>query len=150
MEKNPEKWLLLVDWSNAYNSMNRKAGLEEVARIFPEILEWIKTCYSSSSNLLFGNCSIFSDTGWHQGDPLDSLLFALGLHPILLMIREEVPTLLLNAWFQDDGTEVGSQEELQQVVDILEREGSARGLTLSTTSSHPKCVVWSPCQVGGD
>ena len=150
LERNPDKWLLLVDAINAFNTANRKKGLQEVARTFPEILAWVTTCYGSSSILLFGNSIILSETGWHQGDPLASLLFAVELHPIVLKIKEEVPTLDLHAWFLDDGTQVGTVEELRTVVDILEREGPAQGLHISTavTSREPKSVVWSPNHVG--
>ena len=80
--------------------------------------------------------------GWHQGDALASFLFALTLQPIALLIKEHLPNLDLHAWFLDDGTE----EELQQVVDIILREGPARGLHLSTsyTSTNPKSALWSP------
>ena len=57
-----------------------------------------------------------------------------------------VPTIMLNSWFHDDGTEIGTKKELQTVVDLLVNEGPARGLHLSTalTSPHPKSEVWSP------
>ena len=120
LERSLGKWLLLLDLIYAFNEANRKVGIEEVAKLFPEILEWVKTCYVSSSRLLFGSTTILSEAGSHQGDPLASL-FALELQPIILMIQEEVPTLETNSWFLDDGTEVGTKEELEKVVDNLER-----------------------------
>ena len=57
---------------------------------------------------------ITSATGFHQGDPLASLLFSLVLHPVVLAIKNEVPSLMLNCWYLDDGTLVGSLEELEQ------------------------------------
>ena len=42
------------------------------------------------------------------------------------MIKQEVPSLLINAWYLDDGVLVGKQAELQKVIDILLREGPAR------------------------
>ena len=52
-------------------------------------------------------------------------------------------------WFFDDGCQVGSKEELQRVVDVIQREGPARGLILSTAATSPegtkaKSTVWSP------
>ena len=125
------------------------AGIDELAKTFPEILEWVKACYSISSKLLFGCYVILSLTGWHQGDPRASLLFTSGLQQVLIRIKEEVPTLLLSAWYHGYGTEVGRLEELEQVVDILERERTTRGLQLSTMTNQPKCVVWCPHHVGG-
>ena len=65
----------------------------------------------------------------------------------------EVPNLALHAWFLDDGTAVGTKEELQAVVDIVTREGTARGLVLSTAAttkapSLPKSTIWSPLHQG--
>ena len=72
---------------------------------------------------------------------------------MVLKIAEEVPGLRLNAWFLDDGTLVGTREELELVVDILERDGPARGLVLSTSRSVkapaiPKSSVWCPRPAG--
>ena len=48
--------------------------------------------------LVFGNSVIKSAVGVHQGDPLASLLFSLLLHPVVEMIRQEVPGLKMNTW----------------------------------------------------
>ena len=77
-----------------------------------------------------------------------SLLFSLVLHPIVLQIVDQVPSLDLNVWYLDDGTLVGTVPELQQVVEIILREGPACGLILSTGQTvkapePPKTTVWS-------
>ena len=120
-----------------------------MAEHFPEILPWCRTSYGAASILVFGDAIITSDTGFHQGDPLASLLFSLVLHPVVLAIKNEVPSLMLNCWYLDDGTLVGSLEELEQAVTILETEGPQRGLILSTSRTttppaRPKTTVWSP------
>ena len=61
----------------------------------------------------------------------------------------EVPELKLNAWYLDDGTLAGRRADLQKAVDIILREGPARGLYLSTANTVlppllPKSTVWSP------
>ena len=70
---------------------------------------WIEACYSGHPNLLMGKYSLHSCCGVQQGDPLGPLGFALTLHPI---IEAEVPNLDLNAWYLDDGTLIGSPEDL--------------------------------------
>ena len=60
-------------------------------------------------------------------------------------------SLALNAWFLDDGTQVGKLEDLNQVIDILVHEGPAHGLILSTSltvvpPSTPKSTIWCPTQ----
>ena len=129
--------------------------LEEVARYFPECLSWAKSCYGASSWLKFGEASIVSATGLHQGDPIAGLLFCLVLKPIVDAIESEVADLILNAWYLDDGHIIGTKEELASVVDIIVREGESRGLILSRAAtvhppSLPKSVVWSPLDGIGD
>ena len=97
---------------------------------------------------MFGDKIISSATGSHQG-----LLFSLNLQPVVEQVEEEVPNLDLNEWYLDDGTMVGSVEDLQKVVDVLQREGPVRGLFLSTSTtvsrgSRPKSTVWSPGDQG--
>ena len=141
-----DKYVLQADLVNAFNCADRACALEEVKTHFPELLAWVSTAYGTSSNLIFGKALILSMVGFHHGDPLASLIFSLVLHPIILKIEAEVPTLDLNAWFLDDGTLVGTEQELCKVVDILQAEGPSRGLILSTavtTPDKPKTTIWS-------
>ncbi len=145
-----EKHVMQVDLINAFNLGDRGTALQEVQQHLPEMLQWVLTSYGYDSVLLFGEEDIIISTrGFHQGDPVAGLLFALLLQPIVLLIQAEVPGLDLNSWFYDDGVLVGTLEELQQVADILMREGPARGLFLSTAATvrapdQPKSTVWRP------
>ena len=139
VQEDPGRWVLQADLVNAFNSVDRGAVIEEVARHFPEALAWVVTCYGASSFLRFGDTDIESKTGLHQGCPIAGLIFCLALKPVVDAIQEEVPTLALNAWYLDDGHQAGTKEEVTAVVDIILREGTPRGLILSTaaTVSHP-------------
>ena len=150
MEEGDEELMILqVDYINAFNLADRDTAFKAVEEEFPEILNWVLTCYGCKSILVFGNTVILSEVGFHQGDPLASLLFSLTLHPIVERISREVPGLKLNEWYLDDGAVAGRRQQLQQVVDILLNHGPARGLHLSTTVTVPppgkaKSTVWSP------
>ena len=149
LREDPTCSLLQSDFINTFNQVNRDSAFQEVESVFPECLSWVLSSYSSNSLLQFGDATLTSEAGFHQGDPLASLLFSLVLHPVVKMIQAEVPTLKMNAWFLDDGAQVGTREELQRVVSLLEREGPPRGLHLSTTSTvrppdSPKTTVWCP------
>ena len=81
----------------------------------------------------------------HQGDPLAGVLFALVLHPaVILAIIAAVPSLALHAWFHDEGNAVGTVEELKTVVDVICRENHPRGLNLNPD----KFSVWCPQAIG--
>ena len=135
MQADPSLWLLQSDLVNAFNLADRNAAIQEIHRLFPEILTWVTTCYGQPSHLLFGAITILSERGFHQGDPLAGLLFALVLQPLINKIQEKVPRLAVNSWFLDDGNQVGTAEELREVVDILVSDGPAQGLVMSTAAT---------------
>jgi hypothetical protein len=132
------KWILQVDFSNAFNMIDRTTLMQEVREKCPKLSAWVEMCYGASSHLFFGNTHLLSLAGAQQGDPLASLLFALALQPLILRLKDTCPELLLNVWFLDDGTLVGSREDLQAALDLLEAERPPRGLHLS----HSKSMVW--------
>ena len=81
---------------------------------------WTECCYGSQSLLHLGSHIIKSCCCVQQGDPLGPLCFALALHPIVERIAEEVPGLLMNAWYLDDGTLCGSSKDLLKALGIIE------------------------------
>ena len=153
LEADPSLWCLQIDFINAFNLVSREAAFKEVLESFPEILAWVSTCYGRDSHLLFGSETLLSQCGFHQGDPLAALLFSLVLQSLVNLIKERVPSLMLNAWYLDDGTLIGTVEELQAVVDMVKVEGPPKGLILSTAATSapapPKSTIWSPGHVGG-
>ena len=96
---------------------------------------WVGSCYGSHPLLYFGDHKIFSCRGVQQGDPLGPLCFALTLHPIVKQIRREVPGLLINAWYLNNGTLCGPPEDICSVLAIIESQGPSRGLLLNMGKS---------------
>ena len=70
-----------------------------------------------------------------QCDPLGTLGFVTTLHPIVEHIREEVPSLALNAWYLDDGTLAGRPEDLAAALDIVGHDGPPLSLYLNRYKS---------------
>lgn len=56
-----------------------------------------------------------------QGDPLGPVGFSLVLHRLLKSIQESVPNLRLNVWYLDDGTLVGTIEDIKKALDVIDR-----------------------------
>ena len=119
---------LLLDFSNAFNSVNRKAMIAEFLRHIPGLWVWIESCYSCQPILHLGNSTIHSCCGVQQGDPLGPLGFTMTLHPIVKRVKSEVPSLRMNAWYLDDGTLVGRDEDLAAALHIIEEDGPPVGL----------------------
>ena len=61
--------------------------------------------------------------------------FPLALQPIVDRIKHEVPGLLVNAWYLDDGTLCGSLDDLAAALSIIESEGLPWGLLLNRSKS---------------
>lgn len=85
--KDEEKWVLQVDFENAFYLVNCSKMLEEIRKHCPKAAKWAETCYASSSHLFFGDKRIDSSSGAQQGDPLASLFFSLVLQPLIKKIR---------------------------------------------------------------
>ncbi len=129
------KWTLLLDFSNAFNSISREKMFEEVRARIPSMAAWLECCYGAQPLLHLGEHTILSRCGVQQGDPLGPLSFALALHPIVERINREVPDLQINAWYLDDGTLVGTADELNTALRIVEEDGPSRGLRLNRGKS---------------
>jgi hypothetical protein len=141
-----DKWSLQVDFENGFNNNSRSYMMAEVRRHFPEISHWVESSYGTSSILVFGNQTITSTTGEHQGDPLAGLLFSLTLQPVVVMLQE-IPGLIFNSWFLDDGELVGTREALVAAWDVLVAEGEPRGLHLSRDKSLVFCPEHDPADL---
>ena len=132
------KWVLQVDFANAFNEISRAEMLDAIRRHCPKASAWAEACYAHPSHLFFGQHRLSSSSGAQQGDPLATLFFSLVLHPLILRIKDELPNLLLLVFFLDDGTFIGRRQDLQAVFDILARAGPDLGLHLNATKS----LVW--------
>ena len=130
-----QQWVLLLDFTNAFNTINRFSMFEEFRAHIPGLSAWMESCYSGQPFLHLGSQTILSCCGVQQGDPLGPLGFALTLHPIVERIRAAVPNLILNAWYLDDGILVGSSRDIAAALNIIESDGPPVGLNLNRAKS---------------
>ncbi|GJU92464.1 putative reverse transcriptase domain-containing protein [Tanacetum coccineum] len=115
--------MLTVDFSNAFNLVDRSTLLHEASRLY------------------IGDIHIWFATGVQQGDSLGPLLFALILHPLLHKIKDSCK-LLLHAWYLDDGTVIGDSEEVARVLDLIKVSGPGLGLELNIKKTK---IFWPSC-----
>ncbi|XP_052625610.1 uncharacterized protein LOC128132729 [Lactuca sativa] len=133
--------MLTVDFSNAFNLVDRSSLLHEVKKMCPSISLLVNFLYGQAARLYIGAQHRWSATGVQQGDPLGPLLFDLVLHSLVQKIRDNCK-LLLHAWYLDDGTFIGDSEEVARVLNIIRLHGPGLGLELNIKKTE---IFWPSC-----
>ena len=121
-EKSAEA-VLLVDASNAFNSVNRKLFLHNINVICLVLATFVDNCNSSDSRLfLAGGGEIESKEGTTQGEPVAMATYAIATIPLLLMLldfleKEHLSTK--SAAYADNITAEGKLSKLRRWWDKL-------------------------------
>ena len=109
--------VLLVDASNAFNSINRNVFLHNVSIICPAIAVYVKNCYSlHSRQFIIGGNEIRSCEGTTQGDPIAMAVYAIAIIPMILMIVDitsKIDDSTKTAAYADDVTAAGKIIQLK-------------------------------------
>jgi len=103
-EENTEA-VLLVDASNAFNSLNRKVALHNIPILCPALATVLINTYRADVPLFIGGKHLLSSEGTTQGDPLAMAMYAISVIPLIDAIHD---CDIWQAWFADDATAAGS------------------------------------------
>ena len=115
--------IILVDASNALNSMNRQTAQHNIQYICPPLAAVIINTYRNLSRLFItGGDEILSKEGTTQGDNLAMSFYGLGTKPLLDKLSEQVPQVK-QVWLADDASGEGRLNELKEWRDIIISEG---------------------------
>lgn len=126
-ERRDDFVLISVDAKNAFNTISRQKMLDILPDKAPSLARFI--------NMVYGKCKaplllpftsaarLYSCEGTQQGDPASMLLFSLVLQPVINTISQSCD-LALNRWYDEDGTLIGSIEQVSRAVHILLSEGA--------------------------
>jgi hypothetical protein len=139
LKEHPDAFVLQVDLSNAFNTVDRAAAISALSKDAPELSAWCRFNYGIPAHLHCGDRLLASTQGTQQGDPMGPAMFASAIQPLL----DELPgsfRLLWQAWYLDDGLLVGEEAELRRVLDFLSDRFAALGLKVNLS----KCRIWSP------
>ena len=131
--------MLKIDFTNAFNLVDRQTFINEVKVKFPSIYNWVVYCYGDESLLDYNGFTIQSSCGVQQGDPIGPLLFALALNTLVAKINASC-SLSIHIWYFDDGTLVGCKADLLKALNILSTEGKQYGFEVN----FEKCELFWP------
>ena len=79
--------ILLVDTSNAFNSLNHRAALLNMFHLCPPLATILTNTYRSASQLFIDGSSLLSQEGTTQGDPLAMPMYAIGIVPVIQQLK---------------------------------------------------------------
>ncbi len=129
-EEDETEAALLIDASNAFNSVKRECTLKNIAVLCPAFFIFLVNTYRRPIRLLIPAWreEILSLEGTTQGDPAAMGMYALSVLPLL----KEAMTLcdartFIQAWYADDGTGVGKLDKLRAWWTILSTLGPKYG-----------------------
>ena len=116
--------MLLVDASNAFNSLNREVFLHNISYICPAISAFIKNCYNSPSRLfIIGGKELKSNEGNTQSDPVSMAIYGIGVTPLTNILVDIVVTSTKSQVrvlaYADDFSAAGKLDNLRKWRDTL-------------------------------
>ena len=117
---------LLVDASNAFNSLNRAAALNNIRVLCPLIATYVTNTLRIPARLfVVGGNELKSAEGTTLGDPLAMLMYAISLQLLISLLHNR--STAKQCWFADNATGAGPLEEVKQWWDELRGAGPPLG-----------------------
>ena len=129
-----------IDFTNAFNSVERPVISEHITHLFPQLKTWFELCYGQPSYLLVQNQKpIQSARGVQQGDPLGPFLFALALQPLLKEIAKNGNCCVMA--YLDDVYICGKPDDVAFAIKELLRMAQQIGLSCNKNKCWATKVV---------
>ena len=112
--KDNTQGLLLVDATNAFNSIHRETALDTVATHCPAFHQYLKNTYQARTKLFVSGSKegeyIWSEEGNTQGDVAAMPFYAVATRPIVDDLIENCDTTMV--WYADDSSCCGRLSEI--------------------------------------
>ena len=122
-ESEENEAVLLVDASNAFNSLNRQVALHNIRRLCPPLATILINTYRAPTELFVDGDTILSQEGTTQGDPLAMSMYALATIPLIKKLDGNYKQV----WFADDAAAVGRIVDLRDWWDRISTYGPGFG-----------------------
>ena len=131
---------LLVDASNAFNSLNRIVALHNIHHLCPALATFLVNTYKSSSALYVMGDTLVSEEGTTQGDLMAMPMYALATLPLI----DCLPKILTQVWYADDACACDSVSALHNWYKHLCNLGPCYGYNVNAAKTW--LVVKPPFQ----
>ena len=122
-ESDENEAVLLVDASNAFNSLNRQVALHNIRRLCPLLATTLINTYRAPTELYVDGDTILSQEGTTQGDPLAMPMYALVTVPLIKKLHGNYKQI----WYADDAAAVGRIVDLRDWWDKISTSGPGFG-----------------------
>ena len=114
--------LLMVDASNAFNSLNRKVAMKNIQLVCPNLSQYIENTYQDAARLYIAGGSsgkfLYSSEGTTQEDNIAMAFYALSTVPIIKQLQNVDDDIIAEpvkqVWFADDSSAAGSLKGILQ------------------------------------
>ena len=113
--------LLMVDASNAFNSLNYKVAMKNIKLVCPNLSQYIENTYQDAAQLYIAGGSgefLYSSEGTTQGDNIAMAFYALNTVPIIKQpqnVDDDIEAEpVKQVWFADDSSAAGSLKGILQ------------------------------------
>ena len=134
-ESEETEGILLVDASNAFNSLNRANALANIRCLCPSFSTILTNIYQGSSELFLGKDTLLSQEGTTQGDPLAMPFYALATRPLIDSLTLHVPPNVMQVWYADDASATGRIADLKVWWDKLSTIGPSFGYHMNPSKT---------------
>ena len=115
---------ILVDASNAFNTLNRENALRNIQYLCPPLSTVLINTYREDVQLFIDGETMISEEGTTQGDPLAMAMYAIGILPLIQSLSNENTK---QVWYADDSAACGDLTNLRFWWDHLVKVGPNYG-----------------------
>ena len=127
-EENTEG-VLLIDASNAFNSLNRQVVLHNIQMLCPKASMILMNTFPSRS-FITGGKELLSWEGTRQGDPLSVPFYAVSTFILIMVLRIAAFEDVKQVWLADDASAAGKLVSPHEFFTTIIKEGK----NMATTS----------------
>ena len=89
-ESSETEAIILVDATNAFNSLNLQAALRNIRLLCPSLSKILINTSREDVQLFIDGKTLLSQEGTTQGDPLAMAMYAIAVNPLIHRLKHDV------------------------------------------------------------